>query len=548
MMSDETKSDAIEATEDQQEDNFTKNTVEVEDCGTLKKKITVTIYRDKIDAKRDEMFGELGTSAQVPGFRIGRAPKRLLEKRFGKEVSQDVRNSLIGESVGEAIEESELKTLGEPDIKLDEIELPDTGDLSFSFEVEVAPEFDLPELKGIEVKKVVSEVDDAKVDEYIQNLREGRASYEKTDEAAAEGDGIIAAAKITGDGIEFETPRVHLRVAPGAVEGLPLVDLAKDLAGKKVGDVVTVKVTAPEVHANEDWKGKELSVELTVHEVSRRTLPEVDDAFVSTIGFETMKEFRDFIAARLNEQVESQTKQNMRQQICDHLLKSTDFELPAGVAARHTHSILQRQFVNLMQHGIPREKIEENQAELLASAEEQAKNDLKLSFILGNILEDMDVKVTDDEINSRIASMAMQQGRRPERMRQELAADGTIRQIAISIQEEKAIDKLLEDAKVEGITAEEAEKLAKDKDAADKPKAKKAAKKSVKKAAKKDDDKKSDAKPAVKATVKKTAKKSDDDKKPAAKKAVKKATKKADDKPKAKAAKKTAKKPSKKSE
>lgn len=505
MMSDETKNDTSEAQEDQQEDRqdekLPKNTVEVEDAGKLKKKITVTIYRDKIDAKRDEMFGELGTSAQVPGFRVGRAPRRLLEKRFGNEVSQDVRNSLIGESVGEAIEESQLKTLGEPDIKLEEIKLPDDGDLSFDFEVEVAPEFDLPKLKGIDVKKVVSEVDDAKVDEYIQNLREGRASYEKTDDPASEGDGIMAAAKITGDGVEFETPRVHLRVAPGSVEGLPLVDLARDLSGKKVGDVVTVKATAPEAHANDDWKGKDLTVELTVHEVARRSLPEVDDAFVSSIGFETMQEFRDFIASRLKDQVESETKQNLRQQICDYLLKSTDFELPAGVTARHTHSILQRQYVNLMQHGVTREKIEESQAELLGAAEEQAKNDLKLSFILGNILEGMDIDVNDDEINSRIASIATQQGQRPERMRQELAADGTIQQIAISIREEKAIDKLLEDAKIADITPQEAEKQAK---AATKPKA--AKKPAPKKAAKKSADK--DDKKTVKKTVKKTAKKS----------------------------------------
>ena len=511
--------------------------VEVEDAGTLKKKITVTVYRDKIDAKRDEMFGELGTSAQVPGFRIGRAPRRLLEKRFGKEVAQDVRNSLIGESVGEAIEESELKTLGEPDIKLDDIEVPDTGDLSFSFEVEVAPEFDIPKLKGIEVKKVVSEVDDAKVDEYIQNLREGRASYEKTDEAAEEGDGIIAAAKITGDGVEFENPRVQLRVAPGSVEGLPLVDLAKDLTGKKVGDVVTVKVTAPEVHANEDWKSKDLTVELTVHEVSRRSLPEVNDEFVSTIGFETMKEFRDFIASRLKERVESETQQNLRQQICDYLLTNTDFELPPGVAARHTHSILQRQYVNLMQHGVPREKIEENQAQLLASAEVQAKNDLKLSFILGNIVEDMDIDVTDDEINARIASIATQQGRRPERMRQELAADGTIRQIEVSIREEKAIDKLLEDAKIADITPQEAEKLAKT--AEEKP-TKKAAKKTTSRKSAKKTEKKADDK-APKKTTKKTEKKP-------AKKAVKKAAKKVDDKSSKKTVKKAAKKSSKKSE
>ena len=122
------------------QDNKLDIDVSIQDVGTLKKKITVTIPRTDIDGKRDEMFGELSSSAQIPGFRVGHAPKKLIEKRFGKEIGQDVRNSLIGESIGDAIEQAELKTIGEPDINLDEIELPEEGDMQFDFEVEIEPE------------------------------------------------------------------------------------------------------------------------------------------------------------------------------------------------------------------------------------------------------------------------------------------------------------------------------------------------------------------------------------------------------------------------
>ena len=120
---------------DENTDDLPKCGVAVEDAGTLKKKVTVTVPRERIDAKFDELYGELGHSAQIPGFRIGHAPRRLVEKRFGREVGKDVRNGIIGESIGQALEQAELSTLGEPDLDLEAIELPDDGDLAYSFEV-----------------------------------------------------------------------------------------------------------------------------------------------------------------------------------------------------------------------------------------------------------------------------------------------------------------------------------------------------------------------------------------------------------------------------
>ncbi len=502
------KPEANETQDAQQEDNLPKNTVEVEDAGTLKKKVTVTVLRARIDGKRDEMFVELSDSAQIPGFRPGRAPRRLIEKRFGKDVTQDVRNSLVGEAIGDAIEDADIKTLGEPDLKLDDIELPDEGDMTFSFEVEVEPEFDLPETKGIDVNKEIFEVDNDKVDEYIQNIREGRARYEKTDQASQEGDSVVTSAKITAEGVDHENPRIVLRVAAGLVEDLPIVELGTELAGKKVGDVATMKVTAAETHPNEDWREKELTVELTIQEVNQRILPELDEEFATTSGFDSLENFREYIATQLKGRVEQEIHNSLRQQICQYLLEKTEFELPAGAITKHTQSTLQRQLVQLLQSGVPREKIDENLAKLQAAAQEQAEKDLKLSFVLTKIADNLGIEVDEGEVNSRIAQMAAQYNRRPERLRQELAADGSLEQVGVSILEEKALDKLLEDANIVEVEPEKKAKEAK------KP-AKKAAKKTAKKAEKNADDKpekkaaKKPAKKAAKKTVKKAAKKTE---------------------------------------
>ena len=423
--------------------------VAVEDAGTLKKKVSITIPRGRIDAKYDEMFGELSRTAQVPGFRIGRAPRKLIEKRFGKEVGQDVRNAVIGESLSDAMDKSELKTIGEPDLDLEKIELPETGDMTYDFEVEVQPEFELPDVKGIEVTKHAYEVDDARVDEYLEQLAQSRATYELAEAAAETGDLVLAGATISGEGIETQQrPGLQLRVAPVQVEGLPLVDLADQLAGKKAGDTVEVKVRAPEAHPNEDWRNKELTVALELSEVRRREMPKIDAAFAEQAGFDSLKEMREFVAGQLKTRVEAQTQRDMREQVSQYLLDQTDFELPEGLVARQTAGVLRRRYVDLLYQGVPRERIDEQLTELQAAAGQEAHRILKLSFITSKIAEADEIEVADGEVNARIAQMAAQADRRPERLRQELAQDGSLGQVEAALLEEKVLEKLLAEAKI----------------------------------------------------------------------------------------------------
>ena len=463
-------------------DNLPPNEVNVEEVGTLKKKVTVKVPRARIDAKRDELFGDLSGSAQVPGFRIGHAPRRLLEKRFGKDVAQDVRNGLIGAALGDAIEKSELKAIGEPSLELEKIEIPETGDLEFSFEVEVAPDFELPELKGIKVEKPVVTITDDRVDHEIDNWAQSQVRYEAAEgAAAAEGDVVTAGAKITIEGQDetLDRPGLNLRVAPGQIEAIPLVELAETLVGKKADDKATIEVTIPDSHPNEAWQGKKATIEIHVSQVRRRIMPTIDDAFATQAGFDSLVELRNFVRQRMEGRLEMDVRQAMRGQIRQYLLQHATFELPEGVVRRHTAQLVQRRAVELLQQGVPREKIDENLTQLQAAATEQAQSDLRLEFVLDKVAEAHDLSVSHDELNARIAQMAAMYNRRPDRVRQELAADGSLEQLQNVMREEKAVDLLLNDAQVSEVTPEQAEEKS------EKADGKKTEKKTEKKAAKK---------------------------------------------------------------
>jgi trigger factor len=432
------------------------NVVDVQDAGTLKKKVSITISRQRIDAKLGEMYGELSNTAQVPGFRVGHAPRRLIEKRFGKEVSQDVRNSLVGEAIGQAIEKAALKTIGEPDLKLDEIALPDKGELTFAFEVEVMPEFELPSVEGVAIRKPKIEIGDDRVDKQLDQWAQMRATYEPADDAANDGDIVVADTKVTPEGQgEVTGSAVTLRVAAGQVEGIPLVDLGKSLAGKKAGESASLTVTVPDAHPNEAWRGKQAAIEIKVNEVRHRKLPQINDEFAQGMGFDNMAALREAVRARMTAGIESEAKGVMRSQAEQYLLDNTKLDVPPNAAARHTAELLSRRYVDLLYQGVPRERIDEHLTELQAAAAEQAQRDMKLRFILARIIEKQDINTDDSEVNSRIAAMARQYDRRPERLRQELESEGRLEEVAISIREEKALDFVLSKAQVTEVTEEQ---------------------------------------------------------------------------------------------
>ena len=177
----------------EEEKTESKNIVQIEDSGPCRKKISIEVPAEVIKEKLDKQYSDLRKEAAVPGFRKGRAPLRLLEKRFGSDVREQVKLKLLADASEEITKNEKLDILGEPDIDHEKIELPDEGPMKFEFEAEVRPQFDLPELEGIAIDKTKAEISDKRVDEHILAMRKRAGLWVPKEDAAIEsGDQVIA--------------------------------------------------------------------------------------------------------------------------------------------------------------------------------------------------------------------------------------------------------------------------------------------------------------------------------------------------------------------
>ena len=470
------KTETAEETKDE-----VKNIVTITDAGPCKKKIEIEIPAETIHAKLDEKFRELRKDAMVPGFRKGRAPIRLLEKRFGTDVSKQVKLELLVAASDAAIKDNDLKILGEPDVDHEKIILPEEGPMKVEFKVEVRPEFDLPELEGIEIEKPKIEVTDQQVDDEVEALRKRAGIWTPKEKGGAnEGDQVVADVILITEGAADHDKRENIEITlrkTGFVAGVPVEDLDKLLKGVKHGDEKKTTVNIPETFYNEELRGKKIDLTIEVKEVKSLELAELNEDFFKRFGVEDEGDLKDKIREQISAQAERQARSAMSQQVYAFLRDKIDFELPNDVVAAQSVSILQRQYSNMLMQGMAKEQVDEQMDQLKAGSEEQAAEQLKMYFIMDKLADKLEVEVSEEEINGQIAYAAAMRGRRPEKMREELAKDGSLAQMTLEIREQKCIEKILEKA-----TIKDVDKVT------EKPAKKTAAKKTTaKKADKKDD-------------------------------------------------------------
>ncbi len=450
-----------------------KNTVTIEKAGPCKKKVIVEIPQEAIKNATDEQYESLRKEAMVPGFRKGRAPRRLLEKRFGKETTEQVKLKLLADASDAAVKDNELDVLREPDIDFENIELPATGALKFDFEVEVRPEFDLPELEGIAVEKRKLQVTNEQIDREIEQLRKWSGMWIPHQDGVVElDDQIIADATLKAEDAEEQEKLDNIEIyvrQNGFVGAVPVEKLDVLLVGAKAGDTKETSAEVPKTYFREEYRGKKVDIRITIKDIKRLKPAALDEDFLKKCGVEDETELHEKIRDTLQSRLEIQVRTEMTEQIYKYLLDNIDFDLPVDVVADHSTTLLQRQYSNLLMRGLSREQIEEQMEQLQASSEQQAKQQLKTFFIMDKIADKLNVDVSEEEINGHIARLAIQRGQRPERMREQMVREGSLTQFRLQVREDKCIAKLLESAKISEI------KPAKT--------AKKAAKKTTKKAA-----------------------------------------------------------------
>ncbi|MCE9589897.1 MAG: trigger factor [Planctomycetes bacterium] len=435
--------------------------VTIEDIGPARKRLTIEVPAERITKKIEGNYGKLRDDAVLPGFRRGRAPQRLLEKRFATSIRDEVRGQLITESYTQAVEDEKLDVIGDPDVKdADKLKLPETGAFTYQVEVEVSPKVELPPLEGIEVKKPAKGVTDADIDTEVDRLRTQHGQMKDVPGAVVEAkDFVQADVKILPQGADAAAEPLHHEAATyifvtgedqkfkGQVLGIVVDDLGKLLIGKKAGDAVTITTTGPATHENEKIKGQPITIAIRLDKVERVTAAPVED-LVKGLGLETVVEMRERIQKMLDSRRQREQQTAMHRQVCDHLLAKVDLTLPKGLTGRQTERLLHRRAMELAYQGMANEEVKQKIAEMRASSEEEAGKQLKLFFILDQAAKLLEVEVSEAEINGRIAMLAMQEGRRPEKLRQQLQRNGEIEHLYLQVREQKTLDKVLEKAKI----------------------------------------------------------------------------------------------------
>ena len=433
--------------------------VTVEEAGPARKKISIEIPESQIQGKLDEQFNHLKEEAALPGFRRGKVPARLLERRFGKDLRQQVKGELLNEAYQQAMQEKELSPLGDPEIETDQIELPESGPLSFSFEVDVQPEVELPDFSGLTVDKPSASVSDDEVEQEIESYQERFGQHESIEDAEVresdfvQGDVRILAGEDAGDDAEEleQHPGTYAIVHgedfdyKGHLAGIVIPDFGKRLLGKQVGDVERFSVTGPESHENERIANQPITITLRIDQV-QRVVPAPVETVMEQAGMESADELRQQVRQMLEGRRQRDQQQEMHRQVREQLRERVEVELPENILERQKEQALRQRQMQAMYRGESPEA--EPSEETRAEVDREARNELKDLFVLGEAAKQLEVSVSENEVNQQVTMAAMQQGQRPEQFRKQLEERGELQSLYMDLREHKTLDAILEQATV----------------------------------------------------------------------------------------------------
>jgi trigger factor len=446
---------------------------ELIDVSSTRKEIKIEIEPAEIRSAYDRISQQYSKGATVPGFRPGHAPTSVVRTRYKSEIRSEVLRELLPDAVNNAIIEHSLNALGEPDVQLDNTEaLERLGDepLTFKVGLEVLPEITLNEYKGLEATRRIRPITDADVEKVIEGLRDSSASLQPVEDRASEsGDTVTinARGKFSDEPPEAEEIKVDdVEVVLGGQNVQQ--EFTDNLTGVRPEETKTFTVEYPSDFSSPGLAGKKVEYVAEVTAVRQKELPELDDEWAQSLGgeFDSVDALRARVREDLEARATAETEHNLRGEVVRKLLEGHQFEVPQSLVEQQTDQRLQDVARQMMGRGIdPRTQPldwEGAREELKGQAEE----DVRATMVMAKIAEAENLTVSDEEINAEIEAIAIQARQPIEQVRAALTKNGGERSIAQRLRNRKALDFLIENARVtdaEWTEPKEAEEAPKDK-------------------------------------------------------------------------------------
>lgn len=421
--------------------------VSVENPGGLKRRLKVEVPADRVNKAIDDKIKRVGQNARIPGFRPGKAPRKVLYQRYGAQARQEVLGELVESVYPEAVKQAEVNPAGQPQIELDSYE--DNGPLSFTAEIEVYPEIQLQGLDSISVEKPVTEVTDDDIENTIERIRKQQQTWEEVDRASADGDQVVVDYIGRIDGETFEGGSAEdMTITLG--EGQFLPDMERNLVGRSPGEQCQIEVGFPEDYGAEELAGKTATFDVTVKQVKEGKLPELDEDFVKQMGVEdgSVDELRKHIRESLENEVKNAIDTSVKTQTLDSLHEANDIDVPETMVSQE----MERMRKETMQRMGSQMQLSEDQIRQLMPDEalrEQAEKRVALGLLISEVISEKEIELDQDKVNAKLDEIASAYDDQAEAVKNYYQQNPQLMQgLQAMVMEEQVIDKLLENATV----------------------------------------------------------------------------------------------------
>jgi len=402
----------------------------VETLNPTRVKLTVEVPFEELKPSLDAAYKTIASQINVPGFRQGKVPARIIDQRVGRgAVLQEAVNDALPKFYGRAVEENKVRPLGQPEVDVTEVPAEDGQDLKFTIEVDVRPEITLPDYDGLQIEVDEVKASDEDVEERLTALRQRFGTLTGIDREAATGDFVsIDLAASIGDEEIDAVKGISYEIGTGnMIDGLD-----EALVGMKAEETKTF--TAP--LAGGDREGEDAEVTVTVQSVKERVLPELDDDFAQLASeFDTLEELKADVQAQAERAKKFEQGVQARDKVLEHLLDNTEIPVPDAMVEAEVHSHLENE---------NRLEDEEHRAEV----EESARKALRTQFLLDSIVEKEQVSVGQPELIEYLVMSASQYGMEPNEFAKAVDEAGQIPAMVAEVARRKALAAVLEKAKV----------------------------------------------------------------------------------------------------
>jgi trigger factor len=434
--------------------------VEVENQPQGLSTLRIELPPEEVRKEWDAIASNYSRYARIPGYRPGKAPRQVIEKKFRKEIQEELTKALVSKSYREAVAEKQLRVISLTDVG--DVEFGEDRSMRFRATVVTAPEFELPDYKNIPVKLPAATVTEAEVDAALERLRDQSADFiDVPGRSLAMGD--FAVIDFTGaiDGVAIGeiVPEASKNLHGGKKFWLHLQPenflpkFCEQIVGMNAGDTRSVQVVFPEDFPVQELAGKKADYAVTLNEIKEKVLPPLDDAFAAKLMPEkTLADLRHTVEHNLEHEKEHEVERVKESQIVKFLQEHVSFDLPPSLLQNETRRALNELVHRNRERGIPDEMLKGKEKELIEGAGSLAAHRLKSNFILHRIAEHEKIEVTREELDERIRELAAQYNISVDKMKKELEENDRMNGVAEELLLGKTLDFLKSNVSVETIS------------------------------------------------------------------------------------------------